>query len=345
MKVQNILGKISMLAFLAIATQGCKKENGIDNNNVIQRPYALFAADTNGGIYRTNDGDLYSTILSPDGSPLRAVVSSKNNILFVKDQTLFISTNNGVNFNPIKQNLVQVPKNIRWSNFILNIPDLDRVYITNALAISGKISQSPQNGVYFELDTSFTEADTPFIAESFAFTNNKILYTYSPAGSKFGVSRLFYKTGKDEKWTPRPTDLSTVENFYLSSWGNLLVATDYDGKKGAYYSNDTGKTFVQFTGLPLDDKKLYCTYSAYDRLLIGTEGRGVYLYDNATFKPSNSGIAPNTNVYSIVAKDNYYKNGVSRKYFYIATSTGVYRSEDLAKSWIRVKEGSHTLVY
>lgn len=343
MKVKNLLGKLSIIALMAIASQSCKKENGIDNNNVIQRPYALYVSDSNGNIYKTNDGDNYKTIFPGDGNPLRAITTSKQNILFVKDMTLFLSTNEGKAFNPIKQTLVQVPSSIRWQNFILDIPQLNRVYITNSLGIIGKISQSPQNGVYFELDTSFTDVDTPYLVETFAFTNNQILYGYSSAGSKFAVSKLFYKTGKDEKWKPRVTDLPSPHSFYLSAWGNKIVATDYDGVKGALHSSDTGKTFVAFTGLPTG-VKLLSTYSAHDKLLIGTQGKGVYLYNGATFEAKNSGIPANTSVYGIVAKDNYYKNKISKKFFYLATNKGIFKSEDMAQSWINVKPGDYRLI-
>jgi hypothetical protein len=342
MKVKNLLGKLSIIALMAVAAQSCKKENGIDNNNVIQRPYALYVSDSTGNIYKTNDGNNYKTIFPGDGNPLRAITTSKQNLVFVKGMTVFLSTNEGKTFNPIKQTLVQVPSGIRWQNFILDIPQLNRLYISNTLGIIGKISQSPQNGVYFELDTSYTEVDTPYLVESFAFTNNQILYGYSSSGSKFGVSKFFYKAGKDAKWKPMVTDLPSPHSFYLTAWGNKIVATDYDGVKGALHSSDTGKTFVAFTGLP--SAKLLSTYSAHDKLLVGTQGNGIYLYDGATFVPSNSGIDAKTSVYGIVAKDNYYKNKATKKFFYIATNTGIYKSEDLAKSWIKVKTGDYRLI-
>lgn len=347
MKLKNLYGKLALAGFMALTLHSCKKENGIDNNNVVQRPYALYAVDSFGYIYHSNDGNEYETVFPGDGTPLRALTVIKNKIFIVKGDLVLYSTNEGRNFNPIEKGLVNVPKNIPNANFILSVPSLDRVYITNFLSIRGKISQSPYENndfAYFLIDSSFTDADTPFQVQSFAYTDNQILYGLSNTGSVNNVSKLYYKTGKDEKWKPQVTNLPSMPNlFYLNKWGNAIVATDFGGIQGAWYSNDTGKNFTAFTGLPVG-VNYPATCAAYDKLLIGTEKMGVYLYNGSSFEPSNSGLPSGTSVFSIVAKDNYYKNGQVKKYFYIATNKGLYRSEDLAKSWVKVKDGKYTIV-
>jgi hypothetical protein len=343
MKGKNLLGKLSLIALFAIASQSCKKENGIDNNNVIKRPYVVYTADAHGNIFKTNDGDNYNTIFPGDGLPLRSFITSKANILFAKDDRLFVSENGGQTFNPIAIDVVVVPKNIRYSNFLLDVPQLNRIYVTNSIAITGKVSFSPENGTYFDSDTSYTDQDTPYVAESFTYLDNGNLFSFSKAGSKFGKSRLFIKTGKDKQWEPKVTDLPGPFDFYLSHKGNTLIATDYDGTQGAYYSDDSGKTFKQFTGLPTT-RKLLCTYSANNIVLVGTEKGGLYITSGTAFSSANGGIDANTSVYGIVAKDNLYKNNTTKKFFYLATSTGIYRSEDMAKSWIKVKVGDYRLI-
>lgn len=348
MKGKNLLGKLSLIALFAIATQSCKKENGIDNNNVIQRPYVLYASDAVGNIINSNDGENFRTIFSGDGKPLRALITSKKNILIVKEKTVFFSENEGKLFNPIKPILVQVPSTILWPYFILDIPSLNRIYICNERI--GGVAQtaiSPENGTYFNPDTSWTENDTPLIMESFTYADNKILFGYSQTGSLFAGNKLFAKFEKDKVWTPVYTDLPNTAGarYYLSHTGSRLVATDYNAiSTGAYYSDDSGKRFKPYTGLPVG-KTIHCTYSAYQTLLVGTSGNGVYRTSGTAFEAANSGIPANTTVYSIVAKDNLYKNDAVNKYFYIATNKGIYKSEDLAKSWVKVKDGDYRLLY
>lgn len=347
MKGKNILGKLSLIALCALATtQSCKKEDGIDNNNVIQRPYVVYAADEAGRVIKTNDGINYKTIFPGDGSPLRALVTSKANILIFKNQNMFFSDDQGLSFNPSLNHIT--PLTIKWPYFVLSVESTDRIYTANTAAgpSSGNISYSRwDNGKSFDADTNWKN-DTAFSIESLTQLDNGVIYGYSLTGSKFGVSKLFYKSGKDEPFMPRVTDLPSPHNFYLSHYNNTLVATDYDVTKGVWYSTDEGKTFKQYTGVPATTA-LYATYGKYDQLLLGTDKMGVYRLEGTAFVSSNSGIEPGTSVYSIVGKDNFYKNNVTKKFFYIATSTGLYRSEDLGKSWIKVSKDNlkYTLVY
>ena len=71
-----------------LAQSSCKKENGIDNNNVISTPYALYYSDGNGALFNTNDGQLFKWIFKGENVPMRSIVTSGNNILFVKYNTI-----------------------------------------------------------------------------------------------------------------------------------------------------------------------------------------------------------------------------------------------------------------
>ncbi|MDI9319297.1 MAG: hypothetical protein QM530_02375 [Phycisphaerales bacterium] len=346
MKGKNILGKLSLIALCALATtQSCKKEDGIDNNNIIQRPYVVYAADEAGRVIKTNEGINYKTIFPGDGTPLRAIVTSKTNILIFKDKNMFFSDDQGLSFNPYLNH--STPLTIKWPYFILSVESTDRIYTASTLAGSscGNMAYSHwDNGRSFDADTNWKN-DTAFSIESLTQLDNGVIYGYSLTGSKNGISKLFYKLGKDEPFMPRKTDLTTPYNFYLSHYNNTLVATDYDGAKGVWYSSDSGKTFKQYTGVP--SVTLYATYGKYDQLFVGTDKMGIYRLEGTAFVSSNSGIEFGTTVYSIVGKDNYYKNNVTKKFFYIGTSTGIYRSEDLGKSWIKVSKDNlkYTLVF
>lgn len=341
MKGNSLLGKLSLIALLAIASQSCKKENGIDNNNVIETPYVLYASDASGNVFKTNDGQNYSTIFPGDGTPLRAIITSKQNILLAKNQTLFFSENEGKTFNPYP--VVKLPVNIPWPYFILDVKSYERIQCANIYSMGGVSQSQWDNGKSFDNDTNWVN-DTAYSTESFTELEDGLVYAYSLSGGKQNISRLYYKAGKDKPWTPRPASLPTPNRFYLSHYNNTLVATDYDNLAGSWYSNDSGKSFQQYLGLPTT-VTLYATCGKYNQLLIGTQSKGVYRLSGTTFVASNSGLHPNPTVYSIVAKENYYKNNVTKQFFYIATDKGIYRSEDLAKSWIKVKEGDYRLLY
>ena len=86
-------------ALCSILTQGCKKENGIDNNNVISTPYALYYTDNQGAMFNTNDGLHGKIIFNTDGVLQRSIAVSGNNLLFVK-HNVHLSIDNGNNFKP-----------------------------------------------------------------------------------------------------------------------------------------------------------------------------------------------------------------------------------------------------
>lgn len=335
MKTKSLLGKLSLLTLLALATQSCKKENGIDNNNVIQRPYVLYAADKQGTIYKSNDGTNYKTIFSGDGTAIRSMTVSKSNLIIIKNATAFYSKNEGRTFDAISNLNVSVPTNIKWPGFLLDVPKFKVVQLVNVSGFGG-LSISPSNGEYYNADTNWV--DVAPSTESLTIAGDEVLFCYSLVGSK-----LYMRTEAGAKWQQRGAGaLPKPFNFYLSRFGKTLIATDYDGLEGSWYSIDSGNSFKKYTGLP--KATLYATYGAFEKLLVGTDS-GVYVAEGTKFAPSNTGLAALTKVYSIVAKDNYYKNDATKKVIYIATDKGIYRSEDMAKSWVKVKDGDHRLLY
>lgn len=341
MKRNVLFGKLLLLSSFILAFQSCKKENGIDNNNAISRPYALYAASANGEICVTNDGDNYKTVLPGDGVPVRAMATSGSNLLIVKGKTVYVSTNNGRNFNPISTTTqASVPTSILWQYFILDVPSHDRrVYVSSSLFLGGT-AKAWANGESFTADTLFEKtAVKPYSVESFTQLTNNVVLSYS-----ISKPQLYMRLHADSPWLERPaTNLPVVFAFYLTHNGNTVIATDYNGVKGAWYSTDTGKTFKQYTGLP--NKKLYTTHAPFNEtVLVGTDSNGVYRLATTNFVQSNTGMAQNTSVYSIVSKDNVYKNGVSKKYVYAATNTGIYYSQDLGLNWVKVKDGDYRLV-
>ena len=98
-------------------------------------------------------------------------------------------------------------------------------------------------------------------------------------------------------------------------------------------------------GLPVKHI-LHCTYAPFDKtILVGTDSMGVYRWDGSKFVASNAGLDDYTVVYSIVGKEDIFKNGVSKQLVYAATNKGLYRSEDLGVNWALVLPGGFVNVY
>src|SRR5690606_5567288 len=128
---------------------GCKKSEGIDNNNVIRTPYSLYFSDVNGALHNTNDGSRFKFVFQGDGYVPRAVATSGTNILWIK-RNLHLSTNNGSNFNPSNYN---VPDQVRGSSILLDAPDHGRVYMISTSAGGNGIEYSEDNGILWKDDT------------------------------------------------------------------------------------------------------------------------------------------------------------------------------------------------
>jgi len=134
--------------------------------------------------------------------------------------------------------------------------------------------------------------------------------------------------------------------FTIGHYNNTLVAIDYSGLQGAWYSNDTGKTWAQYSGLP--NRPLLSVASPFNQvLLVGTDSAGIYRLDGNTntFVAANSGLTSNMVVKGITGKNNLYVNGNSQSYIYIATNQGIYRSVDNGSNWIHMFNGDFVAIY
>ena len=342
-------GYILHIMLLSVAVSGffgtgCKKENGIVNNNVILTPYGVYFVDRLGALYNTNDGKAYKIIFPSDGVPARAVATSGKNLMWIKyssiinpqGSTLFLSSNNGVNFNRTNDTLLPA---ITWQNQILDVPSFGLLYVASTKGKSVEFSED--NGLTWQTDATFGSA-SGFSIQSFTQTKNGKLY-----GLDYNTLRLFEKPDKVNGWTEifavNPLPAGGV--YQIGHFNDGLVAADLNGANGVYYSTDAGKNWSQYPGLP-NNHKIFMTASPHDQVLLaGLDSIGIYRLAGGEFVPSNNGLEPNTSVYSIAAKQDIYKNGVIKQYIYIATNKGLFRSEDLGQNWVLMRAGNFRNVY
>ena len=346
MRVSSLTYKLALGALALSVFTGCKRENGIDNDTVIKKPYSLYIGGIDGALYHTNDGTNYDLTFGPDGYAFRALTTSAHNILFVK-RNVHLSEDEGLNFNPTDSSVnphylfldgqLGVPYT-PWPSIIKNVPEHGRIYL-----VSGKgrgIIFSEDNGRTWQIDQNWDQYLTHSGYTSIATVGGKVV------AHNYVTDSFYVKDNKDDAWSyVVPGNMLPGATWFLSTYNDALIATDIRGSEGVYHSSNLGKDWQKYNGLP-GGTILFCTAAPFNSsLLVGTQGKGVYRLQGGQFVPSNNGMEENATVYSIVGKDQVFKNNVKRQFIYAATDKGVFRSEDNGINWTEVLEGSFVQVY
>lgn len=378
MRKTSLYCTIAALA-LAAGLYSCKKVNGIDNDQVVQTPYSLFFADSAGTVYNSSDGITKKVIFRADGRPCRAICVGGTNIFIIKDQ-LYYSTNNGVNFNHSYDSVSQakfaacgqsdtaLPHN---QTMVLDIPDSDwpRTYVATSdphatvdrvagAAMSWNTHGTPGSWFLDGVDTNGAVGYVPTVYfHSFTRLANGIVVGYDAVRN-----RVFYRekgtlwkesTGNDAGLPgvgapARQTGNGLPQAAYcIGHFNNELFALiNQCASHGAWYSDDTGRNWKSYPGLPAND--LLCIAAPFEQtLLVGTRGAGLYIFNLNThsFQQAINGLTNNMTVRSITAKQNIYKNGNVVKYIYLATDKGLFVSKDGGVNWSRTLDGNYTAIY
>ena len=360
-----------LIGLAVLGSQSCQKSNNtIDNNSVIGTAYTLYFGDSSGALFNTNDGVVVNTVpFTADGVPFRAICTSKSILIFAKQTpNLYFSSNNGTNFNISYDTLRMLPgTGVNGYPFDLNqssiidIPRWNRVYITSSTPSGNNwlgLAYSFQNGIWgsWTLESYYNTdsvAALPVSITSMTFTTANVLMGWDAVNR-----RSFYRTDTVPTtefnettpaitaWNPTGIPLPTTGFFSVGHLNNEIIAIDNAGTNGAYFSDDYGRNWTKFSGLPANTQ-LLCTYSPFEEVnLIGTAGQGVYIINNAhAYQPANNGLPAGVIVKAITAKENFYKNGNVQKVVFLATNKGLYKSLDLAQNWVLVQKGNFTAMY
>jgi photosystem II stability/assembly factor-like uncharacterized protein len=323
MRYGKCYSSLLLLFTATLAVSSCRKENGIDNNKVIKTPYGVLFSERLGTLIKTNDGIAYKQLFPPDNVIDAAIAISGDNIIFIK-KNLFVSTDGGRAWNLGNSNINHAGK---WQSMIMDVPAHKKVYVASTRG--NGVDYSEDNGKTWVVDNYFGPTSGAQIT-SFALTSDGSLYGYD-----FNGPRLFKRDAN--AWseivmvTPPPPG-----KYYITSFNNTLIASDYAGSN-VYYSNDGGYNWAPYSGLPGNQEILSCAAPLGQALLAGTDSAGIWRLVGNVFQPSNNGLKANTSVYGIVGKqDIYKKNGLIKRYVYIATNFGLYRSEDVGQNWVLV---------
>ncbi len=355
----NFVYTIACVALVVIALESCTRSNGIDNNQVITKPYTLYFVDTNGVIYNTNDGDRIALERGPDGLPASSLHTSGQNLLMRKRNgtNLFVSDGGhgeNLNFNP---NYKSINPAAFGQNIAVNIDNYvddttDRLYVASNQGAGVVYNDSNGNvGSVWLQDSDDGLAGNSSIT-SYAYTRNGKLFAFDD------VSRNIYmKENKDAKWVKKGgggLPASGSGRLYIGDYGNNLIMTGIEAASdvGVWYSSNDGDSWDKYTdikdaeGTVIDDITAAC--APFGKVVIATTlDNGVWRFsgESATWEYSSFGLEKGTRIYAITAQRNVFKNEAVREYVFIATSTGVYRSDDLGQNWIRIKEGIFTAIF
>lgn len=346
----NYLYKLAVVAFTAVAFASCSKENGINNTTVIATPYSLYYCDSAGSLWNTNDGIYFKESVFPaDGVPSLAIATAGPNLIWIKSGvpvgkiTAHVSTNEGRNFNP---SYTPINPACFDQSCVMYVRSQNRVYLATGDGTNSGVMFNAFNGEVNAAENKnwVNDPDMPatsgVLITSFTELKNGTLVAFD-----WTSRRLFIRVGTGA-WTESvaTTPLPGGSQFTITHFNNSIVAIDRSGNNGAWYSTTNGITWTQYTGLP--NRKLYAVAAPFDAtLLVGTDSNGVYALQGAAFVPSSAGLTEATTVRSIVGKENIYVNGVSAQFIYIATSKGVYRSQDQGQNWVLVRPGNYFSVY
>jgi hypothetical protein len=335
---------LAVMALASVVLTGCNKRvNGIDNEDGIQTPYSLYFSDSSGSLYNTNDGDLIKkTVFPSDGYPSRAfAITGTNHMVWVKANAHY-SGNSGQNFNPTF--LRTHPLSYNQSG-LLYAKDQERVYITsidgNGIAYNDKNGEPQQ----WQMDTNWDPTISgPVSVTSLAQLNNGVICGYDAINY-----RMFVKENKGDAWSEVFIDTSNFKPHHgfvsLAAYKNILIAIDSSAAIGAWYSNNNGQNWTQFTDLPANTKMACAGAPFNEEIFIGTYYMGLYRSQGGQMVPSNEGLDPNTIVRGIKGKVERYKNNSEKRVVYLTTNTGLYRSNDVGRNWVKIKEGNFINIY
>lgn len=329
------------LIILVISTQfACTKVSNIsiDNDNLVRTPYSLYTSNLNGAMFNTNNGDEYKMIFPADGSAMKAIITCKTNLLFIKEN-LHFSENNGKNFFMVYNKVNPQP----WQEQIVDVPLQNRMYVASTEGQG--VAFSADNGKTWQRDDSFNALMPPnYDVTSFAAMNDGSVYGFSNISLM-----LIKKDNADAVWNP-----VTIEGifpaddgeYFLSGDGTSLFLIDYSGEYSNYRSDDGGTHWTRFTRGELTqyDTNYTVARAPGGPMLIGNE-QGIYKQEGDRFVMSSGGLELGTKVYRIVVKKNIYKNDKVQYFMFASTSKGMYRSEDRGYNWKRVTDTTFSYHY
>lgn len=362
MKKDNVLTPIVFLMTLAFGLAACsKKANTINNGTVIETPFSLYFGDSSGAIYNSTDGKNFKVIFPSDGRPTRALGVINNNLFYVKS-TMFMSENNGKNFN---SNFIFTPSyhtqsvypeywfDLNQSMFI-SLPSWNQAYVA---------SNDPSSQNYFGIAGNQMQGLPQYWLPEHDYSVGEVTHTSSSSVTSFTALKngvlvgfdavhmyAFTRAAANSSWkeTNPVTGLSATPSWYsIGHLNNRLFAIDNYGASGIFASDDMGANWFPVGGAPAS-VPYTCVCTPFEEIcLVGSYKQGVYVFNpnTGTFAQSNNGLHNNAIVRNITFKQNVFKNGTVDKVIFAATDKGIYESRNNGANWVKTIPGNFYTIY
>ncbi len=335
---------------LLIGLSSCKKYNQVDNASTVKTPYTLFIGGYNGTLHKTNDGLYYKPLFPTDNRAVRQIVVADSNLLYLKEN-FYYSTNEGGAFQ-ICNNHAFPYQDIFYKYYLPNASVYDKSTKRVYLCTQTGLEYSTDLGVTFTADAAWN--DPIIIPTSITQLDNGDLYII-----KDSASNVYKRTGTGN-WTRVIPDLNNVlpadsikspptayfPTWYISHTHDTLMALEYDGINGVYYSADQGVNWFPCTGIP-KVRKLLFGHQAFgnNTFYVGIDSGGLYKLKGSVLEPTSAGIPWYAKVHYVEGKTLTYRTDVKRTYLFCATDLGLYRSETNGLDWKLIRTGTYSTLY
>ena len=331
----KILSKLLVLILLVVAFGSCRKYNQIDNGSTVKTPYTLFIGGYNGILKKTNDALYFGSLFYTDNSTVRSIVVADSNICYVKDK-FYYSKDDGKFFLPSFTNVIK-PIDSFNKYFIPNITLYDNINKRLYLCAEKNVIQySTDLGKTFTPDASWSAASIN--STSITQTSNGDLYTIAS-------DSLVYKRTGTNNWNlvvvDTPFNLPQA-TWYLSHSSDTLMAIDYKGKEGVYYSTDGGVRWYTGKQLLPNTQEILFGNQVFGQFYIGLDSGGLYRFSGNQFTPVGKGIPWYAKVSNIIGKTVRYRTDAIRNYWFCSTDQGLYISETDGTDWKIVLPGQYS---
>ncbi|MBL7765823.1 MAG: hypothetical protein JNJ58_07015 [Chitinophagaceae bacterium] len=331
------------LRFLWILLAGiflnaCQKFNQIDNSSTVKTPYVLYIGGFNGTLHKTNDALYFNTLFPTDNSCVRQIVVADTNLLYLK-QNFYFSKDDGKSFKRSNDHPIGF-MDLFYKYYLPNSSLYDQVEKRVYLVTNNALEYSTDLGENFSVETNF---DTPPAGPPTSITqqNNGLLYLMIDSANQ-------YKKSGTGQWTQvlqtsadrLPTDTTT---WYIAHTHDTLIAIDFNGKAGVWYSTNEGTDWFACGGQPKNRKILFGN-EAYGSgtFFIGFDSAGLYRLDGTTFNATSAGIPWYAKVSYVEGKRVVYRTDVTRYYMFAATDQGLFISETNGFDWKLLRSGNYS---